>query len=284
MRTGQRGLTFALNQALVRATSPDVFGFAAVELELLLATVLFLSREGIRLALLRSGIGKPAKEKLQSSSKPTEQHSKAEVRQAVNLAWLAVLLGLVVAGCAVAFYSFRHATQAAGEGIQHMVPTVALFATGAILETLCEPAFILSQNALLYGLRSGLEMGAMFVRCITTSGVSPPPNSTSTARPRAHYCLPPCCYTHRYVLIRAGLGPLAFGWAQVAFGAVLVAGYYTYFARHAGSEGFVVSSIGQLLPGRPVSRPSDKYEPPLARWGAVPTLRCELTIMCVALF
>lgn len=172
MRTGQRGLTFALNQALVRATSPDVFGFAAVELELLLATVLFLSREGIRLALLRSGIGKPAKEKQQSSSKPTEQHSKAEVRQAVNLAWLAVLLGLVVAGCAVAFYSFRHATQAAGEGIQHMVPTVALFATGAILETLCEPAFILSQNALLYGLRSGLEMGAMFVRCITTSVVS----------------------------------------------------------------------------------------------------------------
>ena len=47
-----RVLTFVLNQSLVRLASPEVFGTAAIQFDLIYSTVLFLSREGIRNALL----------------------------------------------------------------------------------------------------------------------------------------------------------------------------------------------------------------------------------------
>ncbi|KAJ7915534.1 Rft protein-domain-containing protein [Mycena leptocephala] len=48
-----RGVTFFLNQALFRLASPRAFGTAAIQFELISSTILFLSREGVRNALLR---------------------------------------------------------------------------------------------------------------------------------------------------------------------------------------------------------------------------------------
>lgn len=48
-----RLVTFALNQSLVRLAPPEVFGTAAIQFDLIYSTILFLSREGIRNALLR---------------------------------------------------------------------------------------------------------------------------------------------------------------------------------------------------------------------------------------
>ena len=52
----QRVITFVLNQSMISWTSPEVFGIAAISLELLLSSLLFLSREGIRLACIREKI------------------------------------------------------------------------------------------------------------------------------------------------------------------------------------------------------------------------------------
>lgn len=52
----QRVITFSLNQSMIAWTSPEILGIAAISLELLLSTLLFLSREGIRLACLREAI------------------------------------------------------------------------------------------------------------------------------------------------------------------------------------------------------------------------------------
>ncbi|KAF9006927.1 Rft protein-domain-containing protein [Cyathus striatus] len=49
-----RLFTFALNQTLFRLVSPQVFGAASIQFELILSTILFLSREGVRNALLRA--------------------------------------------------------------------------------------------------------------------------------------------------------------------------------------------------------------------------------------
>jgi oligosaccharide translocation protein RFT1 len=49
-----RLFTFTLNQASSRLASPQVFGTAAIQFEFLLSTILFLSREGVRNAILRS--------------------------------------------------------------------------------------------------------------------------------------------------------------------------------------------------------------------------------------
>ncbi|KAI0000293.1 Rft protein-domain-containing protein [Russula vinacea] len=53
LQVSSRAFTFVLNQALVRLATPQTFGTATVQFELLLSTTLFLSREGVRTALLR---------------------------------------------------------------------------------------------------------------------------------------------------------------------------------------------------------------------------------------
>lgn len=208
VRTFQRLLTFALNQALLRSTSPDVFGFAAIELELLLATVLFLSREGVRLALLRSAVGVGAARDVQA--------------RAVNLSWASVPLGCVVATATGAFFLWTRGGEhsADADGMAHARAAVLMYCAGAVLETVAEPAFIMSQNHLLYKLRGTLEMVAMLGRCGTT-----------------------------YALVVAGYGAAAFGVAQVVFALVLVLGYYGYFWVRAGSPGFPVQRFQDLLPG-----------------------------------
>ena len=52
----QRLTSFVLNQSMISYTTPEVLGLAAISLELLLSTLLFLSREGIRMACLRETI------------------------------------------------------------------------------------------------------------------------------------------------------------------------------------------------------------------------------------
>ena len=52
----QRMTTFILNQSMISYTTPAVFGMAAISLELLLSSLLFLSREGIRVACIRETI------------------------------------------------------------------------------------------------------------------------------------------------------------------------------------------------------------------------------------
>ena len=52
----QRVITFVLNQSMISWTTPEVLGMAAISLELLLSSLLFLSREGIRMACIRETI------------------------------------------------------------------------------------------------------------------------------------------------------------------------------------------------------------------------------------
>ena len=49
----QKLITFSLNQLLLRYTNPAVFGKATIQFELFLSSILFVSREGIRLSILR---------------------------------------------------------------------------------------------------------------------------------------------------------------------------------------------------------------------------------------
>jgi oligosaccharide translocation protein RFT1 len=82
----QKLLTFSVNQLTVRHSRPEVFGVAAVQLELLLSSLLFLSREGVRLAVLRRGV-----------------ESRVELCRVVNVSWVPVG---VVAGLSCALYFF----------------------------------------------------------------------------------------------------------------------------------------------------------------------------------
>jgi len=139
----QKLLTFGMNQVIVRHSSPEVFGIAAVQLELLLSTLLFLSREGIRLALLRSVV--------------VDRHG---LQQFVNLSWLP-------AGTVALFTSviFVYCPSFVG-GMDRSV--VLLYCGGALLESLGEPLFNLYNQCFRVDCRLAADAMAITVRSVVT--------------------------------------------------------------------------------------------------------------------
>ncbi len=133
-----RGFTFVLNQALFRLTSPTAFGAAAIQFELILSTILFLSREGVRNALLRVTPGASA---------------DIAVRR-MNLSFLPIMLGIPLALSTSILY-IRYAGQEIGRQ-PHFEFAIALYALAAMTELLSEPMYnvfvshLLSPHCLVY--------------------------------------------------------------------------------------------------------------------------------------
>ena len=114
-----RAVTFGLNQALFRLASPRAFGTAAIQFELFSSTILFLSREGVRNALLRV--------------KP----SKDGAWNAGNLAFLPIAMGAPFA-LAISF-GFAHFATQETQSQAGFNGGVAVYAIAAVMELWCEP-------------------------------------------------------------------------------------------------------------------------------------------------
>ncbi|KZV73226.1 Rft-1-domain-containing protein [Peniophora sp. CONT] len=143
-----RIFTFALNQALVRLASPQTFGTAAIQFELLLSTILFLSREGVRNALLRS------------SSKQNDS------KQVANISVLPVYFGIPSAFLMSFAYIW---ISAESTSVQPFFTTsVLIYATAASIELLSEPLYIRAQNELRFDIRVRAEGLAVFFKTIFT--------------------------------------------------------------------------------------------------------------------
>lgn len=114
-----RLFTFILNQALFRIVSPKTFGTAAIQFELLLSTILFISREGVRNALLRA--------------RPSDEGRIARA----NLALLPSILGIPLAIIAAVGYS------QIAEYETRIQPgfelSIGIYALAAVVELLSEP-------------------------------------------------------------------------------------------------------------------------------------------------
>ena len=150
----QRLLTFALNAALVRSVSADVLGYAANDMELLLSTIHFLSREGCRLVALRA---------------PLDVFGARQGRsrqQLVNLAWLPVPVGLGLSAIAAAvILMFSSDGGSVHKEERH---STLIYCVAAAVEALSEPAYILCQSMLLYNARARAEIAATLLRCVST--------------------------------------------------------------------------------------------------------------------
>ncbi len=116
LQLGSRLFSFLLNQALLRMATPSAFGTAAIQFELLLNTILFLSREGVRTALLRVKKSGPS---------------------ITNVSFVPFLLG-----CPVALATCYLYTRFAGEETSsqpYFHSAVTLYVIAALLELLKEP-------------------------------------------------------------------------------------------------------------------------------------------------
>ena len=142
LNVGQKLLSFGLNQALVRCTTPEVLGLAAVQLELLLSSLTFLSREGIRLALLRETIA-----------------TDAERQRFVNLSWIPVAALTVITTALSCLAGYNHS---------YTSSVSLLYCLGAVLEAAGEPWVNLLQANGQIVPKMQAEAVAVFVKSVVT--------------------------------------------------------------------------------------------------------------------
>ena len=142
-----RVFTFILNQALVRLATPQTFGTATVQFELLLSTTLFLSREGVRVALLR-------------------QRKNVPPDLARNISLLPAYVGAPIAVALAVLYSTTSAPAARAQPHFHL--SVSIYAFAAALELASEPLYIRAQNELRVDVRVRAEGAAVFSKTLVT--------------------------------------------------------------------------------------------------------------------
>ncbi|CAE6457558.1 unnamed protein product [Rhizoctonia solani] len=140
--------TFTLNQLLLRLASPKVFGTAAIQLDLLLSTVLFLSREGVRNAILRI---------------PREQSISPKVK---NVSTIPILIGAPLAfGLAL---GYRTIASPSTRAQPYFDQAVSIYALAALIDLVSEPLHNRAQSLMRFNLRVKAEGTAIVSRSVCT--------------------------------------------------------------------------------------------------------------------
>lgn len=119
-----RLFTFFLNQITFRIVSPQAFGTAAIQFELVLNTILFISREGVRNTLLRAW----------PNHRDTTRSNGSPI---TNLALLPLILGVPLA--MLTSYTYTHIATEATRNQPYFALAIGIYATAAIIELLSEP-------------------------------------------------------------------------------------------------------------------------------------------------
>jgi oligosaccharide translocation protein RFT1 len=153
LQVSSRAFTFILNQALVRLATPQTFGTATVQFELLLSTTLFLSREGVRTALLRQ-------------QKTTSSSSSSSPNLVHNISLLPAYVGVPIAVALAVLYSATSAPAVRTQSHFHL--SVSVYALAAAIELAAEPLYIRAQNELRMDVRVRAEGAAVFLKTLVT--------------------------------------------------------------------------------------------------------------------
>ena len=192
IQVASRGLTFIGNQVLLRYTSPTLLGIA-VQLELVSVTILYFARESLRVALQRQ----PPVASTSSDKSKEKQTLRTQSQAVVNLSYLAVGLGLLIAIISGSWYRRVADIQV----LQSPQFTEAFYVYGAatLIEVCAEPFFVVIQQHALYKERAGAETSGAIARCI-------------------------CACATAYVSSRQGLSPsvLPFAVGQFAYSIISV--------------------------------------------------------------
>ncbi|CAM6085923.1 unnamed protein product [Calypogeia fissa] len=253
-RVLSRVITFVLRLLVARRLNPNQYALSAIQFHLLMTTILFISQEGFRRGCLRCNLG--FQNGVSEAKNVTQTRNLTEVDVNTNsenvagnvfergdlteaevnakiiiVAWLIVPIGAVlsVATCALVLW-----WQGADEVSSEYFWSIWLHGLGALLEILSEPLYILYQRLLFLKLRIVIEGLATFLWSSTT-----------------------------YAFLLAGIGKgggLVFAYAQIAYGACLLVGYWSYFALNFhGNHNRVVSLFPTWKRGKKCVMISDYF-------------------------
>jgi oligosaccharide translocation protein RFT1 len=148
-----RVLTFLLNAAIIRLTTPSILGIATVKFELFYNTVLFLSREGLRLALLRYTDGGDEQE---------------WIRKLVHMSWLALPCSVpVLIFFTLAYYHNVPVEIVQANFVGYFWLAIMVYMIAALVELALEPCFMICVHRQLIKKRVYVESLAMTLRVLT---------------------------------------------------------------------------------------------------------------------
>ncbi|TVT98448.1 hypothetical protein EJB05_12528 [Eragrostis curvula] len=190
-----RVLPFLFNIWFVRHLGKDDSAVSAyaLQLPLLINSILFLSREGFRRACLRNDS--------QSGDVLTDE-------AILKIAWMVIPFGILITSVGCLFVL----------GVKKLklsdpyAKATLIIGFACILELLAEPLYILSQKKKYYNIRVYTEPAANLLRCLTT-----------------------------FILVKGHTKVeklVAFSLSQVAYGACIFFGYWTYFLIFADINTF----------------------------------------------
>ncbi|GAA5933769.1 hypothetical protein JCM3775_000277 [Rhodotorula graminis] len=150
LQVASRLFSFALNQALLRSTTPQAFGLATIQLDTLLNTVLFLLREGIRGAVVRT----------RSAASPAE----------ATLQRQSLLIPTLLSPLAIAAFALYHRYVSPSPIPAQYTPVLALYLLSAVLELVAEPLYLrtLQSWQTLTTRRVRVEGAAVLVKAVAT--------------------------------------------------------------------------------------------------------------------
>ncbi|KAK6505012.1 Oligosaccharide translocation protein rft1 [Arthrobotrys musiformis] len=177
-----RLLTFVMNQLLIRYLSPAILGEAA-QLELYMMTILFFSRESLRMALQRQSEAEDdvnttdgdKNNNKNDDGRIIEGTIRGQAQTVVNSSYLAVPIGIVVV---IALYLlqivYNHLwpSESPAAATGYFGLSMVVYAIASLVELLSEPGFAVAQQRLLYSLRAGCESVAVISNCAVTLAIT----------------------------------------------------------------------------------------------------------------
>ena len=193
IQLASRILTFGGNQILLRFLSPEVLG-VAFQLELYSVTVLYFSRESLRVALQRQP--QPTRK---PDARDAVQGRGLQSQKIVNASYIALAIGLPLTAI-LGFYVSQRSSAVSTPWFQE---SLQLYAIAIVLEILSEPAFVIIQERSLYKARAASETVASCAKCFTA-------------------CLCACVCNQ---LMGKDVGVLPFAIGQMAYGMFVFRGY-----------------------------------------------------------
>lgn len=155
-------VTFAVNQLLLRFVDPSLVG-ANAQLELLITTILYFSREAIRLASQRQSLADKGEDVYRFEGGVMHGTLSGTVQEVVNIGFIPILVGIPLAVVMSLFYYW-----ASPLGQEYGGMAVLLFAVASVIELISEPSFLFVQLQLEFKTRASIESVAITVRCFLT--------------------------------------------------------------------------------------------------------------------
>ena len=134
-----RLVSFVGTQYCFRRLDASTVGRAHVQLDLVLSSILYLSREGFRLAVTRPIISSSSSATVSSTATPRETNGHGRT---IGTVWLSGIVATVVSGVALLWHYWHHCDSAADGGDEDYCRAGMLYCGAACLEGWAEPVVL----------------------------------------------------------------------------------------------------------------------------------------------